>query len=70
SENNANAQLRKDSTSGVKGVTWASNIGKWRARIQHNGRRITIGYFDSPEIAVAEIKQKRSELHKEFANHG
>ena len=38
--------------SGVRGVTWVGNVGKWRARTKlANGREGTLGYFATVEEA-------------------
>lgn len=46
-QNKANTSIRDDNTSGFKGVTWAKDIGKWRARIQVGGKKRSLGCFDS-----------------------
>jgi HNH endonuclease/AP2 domain len=43
----ANAFLRLDNTSGFKGVTWHSDIGKWVAQIHGDGRRFHLGVFSN-----------------------
>lgn len=45
-QNNANQDLRADSTSGLKGVCFHEAAGKWRARIAVNGKRRSLGLFD------------------------
>ena len=62
-ENTQNAKVRKDNTSGVKGVGWCKKLKKWRARIQFNNKRIG-EYFDTFEEAVKWRKEKEIELHK------
>jgi hypothetical protein len=64
-----NAGLRKDNTSGVKGVSWHKRIGKWQARVQLNGAR-SIKYFENLNEAESYVTSLRKELHKEFTNHG
>lgn len=44
-----NTNLRADNTSGLKGVTRAGR--RWRAQTNLNGRRTSLGYFDTPELA-------------------
>jgi hypothetical protein len=68
SQNAQNAKIRKDNTTGVKGV-YPSN-GKYKAQIQCNKQRHSVGCFDTIAEAEEAIKQKRVEIHKEFANHG
>jgi len=65
--NTWNAKIRKDNKTGVKGVYW--HKGRWMAQIRANKktyRKVCINQID----AIDFIKQKRIELHKEFANHG
>lgn len=69
SENNRNSRLRKDSTSGVKGVC-RHPCGKWIAKITLNKKRIYVGLFNDINDAAEAIRAKRIELHKEFSNHG
>lgn len=67
-ENTRNASVRKDSVTGVKGV---SPDGKsFRARCWANGVRHYLGAF--PTVAEAEIavREFREKNHKEFHNHG
>lgn len=67
-ENNLNKGVRKDSKSGVKGISIEQNKkSKYKARIQFNGRRITIGYFQTMEEAECAYKEKARELFGEYA---
>ena len=50
-QNNRNARLRRDNTTGFKGVTLDRHSSKWRARIKYDGRQLDLGLFDSPEDA-------------------
>lgn len=67
SQNNANQGLRSNNQSGYKGVSWHSQNGYWRARIQHNGKGIYIGVFDSAEDAARAYDAKARELQGDFA---
>jgi hypothetical protein len=40
-------------TSGVRGVSYSKFHKKWEAKVQHNGTRTRIGYYDRFEDAVA-----------------
>jgi hypothetical protein len=53
---------RRDSRSGVRGVSWRPDKRKWRARVGHNGKEIHVGYFASPAEAEAAAIAKRLEL--------
>ena len=59
--NSRNSKLRKDSKTGIKGVTLCGK--KYRASI-------TLGCFDSMELAKKAIFDARTRYHGEFANHG
>lgn len=69
SGNMRNATLRQDNSSGVTGVSWHSGSRKWRARINHNGKSVFLGFFSSLEEAARARKsaEKNSGYH---ANHG
>lgn len=67
--NARNQKLHKTNTSGVSGVGWREDIGRWRARIRLDGKMITLGTFDSFEEAVA--TRKEAEIaHGYHQNHG
>ena len=51
-----------NSTSGVLGVSWQSDRGKWRAKVGHQGRQINVGSFDDLADAEAAVIAKRNEL--------
>ena len=54
SQNQANRRRNRTSRSRYKGVTWHQGQQRWMARLQVNGRRITIGYFADPLQAAYE----------------
>lgn len=68
-ENARNQRLPSNNTSGVIGVYWRADAGKWCAKIKHEGRNIHIGFFKERDQAVEARKMKEIELgfHK---NHG
>ena len=70
SQNQYNAKMRDDNTSGHKGVTWCKRDKKWRAQIQHEGKTIHLGYFTVLEEAAQAYREAAIRLHKEFANFG
>src|SRR5215472_702897 len=41
--------------------------GRWRARIAHNGKRKSLGYFSTREEALAAYRKASIELHGEFS---
>ena len=68
-ENNRNRLGWKQSTSGVKGVTWCKDKKKWRARIGVDGKRISLGYFNTREEAAQAYDEKAVEIFGEYAPH-
>lgn len=46
-ENARNVRRRKDNTTGVTGVTWCKQTGKFRAQIHYMGKTRPLGRFDS-----------------------
>jgi hypothetical protein len=65
-QNCQNAGLRKDNTSGIKGVSWNKIRKKWHASICDNKKTIHLGYFDCVNAAADIVAQKRNELHGAF----
>jgi len=70
SQNGWNSKISSDNTSGVKGVTWHKGSKKWQAQIQVNKKSLYLGVFNNIESAELIVKNKRSEIHGEFCNHG
>jgi hypothetical protein len=69
-ENNCNAVIRKDNTSGVKGVSWNARDMRWTASIQVNGKRKALGNFKDLALATEFVQLARDMVHGDFANHG
>lgn len=68
-ENLRNTQIPKNNTSGILGVAWDDVRQKWRATIANEGKRITIGRYDTVEHAF--IARKAAEKALGFhVNHG
>ena len=42
-----NCGMRRDNTSGIKGVSWHKPTSKWRAKITVDGQQKFLGHFDS-----------------------
>lgn len=66
-QNVHNTCRRLDNTSGVKGVSWYKQYGKWMARVTSNGKAVFLGYFDSIDEAEAAVRLAREKYHKEFS---
>ncbi len=64
-----NQGVRSDSTSGVRGVTYSKNAGKWVVRISQRGTRISLGNFESFDAAVAVRRDAETNLGY-HTNHG
>lgn len=69
-ENNQNAIIRKDNTSGAKGVNWNKRDMRWTASIQINGKRKALGNFKDLALATEFVQLARDMVHGDFANHG
>jgi hypothetical protein len=69
-ENLRNSKLRKNNTSGVKGVSWSKLHKKWRAVVMVNGVNHRLGLFKDLELAQLVAEEARNKYHKEFAKHG
>lgn len=65
--NNRNQRIRKDNTSGFKGVCWHKVTGKWAATIMADKMARHIGLFSTPEEAAAAYNEMAIKYHGEFA---
>ncbi len=66
-QNQRNQKLRKDNTSGHKGVYWCAALKKWAAYINHGGKMRIIGYFREIEAAAQARQNTEREVFQEFA---
>jgi hypothetical protein len=61
-----NCSKSSNNTSGVVGVSWNKRENKWHARIEVNGKKKSLGHFDSLKDA-ADVRNKAVlEHHGEF----
>ncbi len=67
SQNNRNRNKRENASSIYKGVCWDRSLGKWKAQIQINSRRESLGLFTNEKEAAQAYDEKAKELFKEFA---
>lgn len=70
SQNNTNTKIRKDNTSGFKGVYFNKEKQKWRAYIFINKKYKSLGYFDKLEDAVYIRNIFAQKQYKEFYFNG
>jgi hypothetical protein len=54
---------RSDNTSGFLGVSLHRPSGRWRAKLQANGRFHHCGLFDTPELAHTAYIEAKRRLH-------
>ena len=77
-QNGMNARIRKDNTTGVKGIVWEERCNGFQARIaigrKSTTKRFSVNKFDSKEAALSAaqdwVRTTREKLHGEFTNHG
>ncbi|MBR0868931.1 HNH endonuclease [Bradyrhizobium tropiciagri] len=62
-----NSKLRRDNSSGVKGVHWDARHKKWRAVLTTNGVSVRLGRYASINEAASVIASARMRDHAEFA---
>ena len=67
--NMKNRGLNHNNTSGTSGITWFAQTSQWRARINFDNRRISLGLFDTLDEAIAARKGAEVLLGYHF-NHG
>lgn len=68
-QNQMNSKIQSNNKSGYKGVYWCKLMQKWKARIQVNGKRIHLGYFDDPKEAHEAYCTAADQYFGEFARH-
>ena len=70
SQNQFNKGPTALNTSGFKGVSFYKGRKKWWARINIQGKKKHLGYFNTPEEAFAAYCAAAGEVHGEFVNVG
>lgn len=66
-QNQWNHALRKNNTSGYKGVCFNKKNNKWRAQIRHDSKKIYLGMFETPQEAYEAYCNAAITFRKEFA---
>jgi hypothetical protein len=66
SENAMNQRLRKNNTSGHRGVSYCAARNKWIAQIQAFNNYYHLGKFETKEEAIIAYMRASAELHEEF----
>ena len=66
-QNVHNVGIRRNNTSGYKGVSFDKERSKWKAQIKINYRNVLLGRFDTPEEAHQAYCEAARKLHGEFA---
>lgn len=68
-ENSFNRGMFNTNTSGVKGVHWHKQAGKWQVGLRLDGRYKSLGLYKDLELAELAIREAREKYHKEFLRH-
>ncbi len=68
-QNMRNLKQAKNNTSGVTGVRWRQDTGKWETRVIVQGRRVFSGSFSSMEEAIS-ARRAAEAAHGYHPNHG
>lgn len=58
-----NSSMRSNNKSGVTGVNWREDVGKWRAEVGLRGKNYHLGYFaeEDLDLAAMEVMEFRAE---------
>lgn len=67
--NSRNQAINNRNTSGVTGVHWRRHLSKWQARINVDGKKISLGHFDNLEEAT-KVRRDDEKTYGYHPNHG
>ena len=65
-ENMRNARIRRDNTSGAKGVCFDAYTGRWQAKIHVDGKTVHLGRFTELDDAAAAYRVASEKHHGKF----
>lgn len=65
-QNMENTKIRKDSSSGYRGVSFKKEINSWIGYVSHNKKQYYLGKFETKELASAAVEAKRFELFTHY----
>lgn len=68
SQNQCNSKIRKDNTSGYRGVYYEFNRDKYQSYVNINNERVNMGRFDTAEEAAIARDLGALKYHKEFVS--
>jgi AP2 domain len=66
-QNNSNQGVRKDNSSGYKGVCFRRDSRRWQAYISYRGNRKHLGYFKTSREAAEAYNVSAKRFHGSFA---
>lgn len=69
-ENNHNRCIAINNKSGIKGVSFSSQMNKWKTQITINYKQIHLGYYEDKDLAELVVSEARNKYHKSFACDG
>ena len=61
--NNFNTKVRKDNSSGVKGIFWSKKHNNWRPVISKEGKKYCFGLYEKLEDAIFERNRMIGEIY-------
>lgn len=70
SQNAYNSMKSKPTATGIKGITWRSDVKKYRVRVYVDKKTIEVGSFENLDDAKQAVSIARKKYHGEFANEG
>jgi len=68
-QNNCNARIRKDNSSGFKNVNWHSQKRKWQVRLCINKKSVSFGLYHDLELADLVAQEARNKYFGKFSRN-